>query len=665
MVSQSGNTAVVNASGVYSVTVTNTATGCSSTTSITISQDNTAPSVSIVANPSLTITQGQTATLTAQGASSYSWSTGDNTASIIVSTAGTYSVTGTAANRCTATASVTLTVNPVASGPFAITGVTTVSCTPILPGRFSLSFTPRYSGLTGQPISFSVANELRPTTLDGPYTLQVYTDNPRIVLQATQTGTPTPTSFVYEWLAACMSSEAPNTPPQLVTPIPDQTATVGQPFSYVIPEGTFTDSESPGSLVLSARGLPPGLRFAGATLSGTPSVSGVSSLTITATDPGGLTGSTSFMLRVNPAPVVLPPDPTAVFSLTGVTTLSCTPVANRINIIFAPRYAGLNGQPIAFEAVNEFRPTTDAAPYALTLYRDNPVILLRATQTGSAAPTEFSYRWLEACMALGRDNTAPIVTRAVGAQTALVGVSYSLGIGQYFTDQETPDGLSYGAVGLPAGLSLTGSTITGVPSSSGVSSVTLSATDPSGLSVSTSFTLTVRPADAPQPPTPTNTAPVVANAVSPQSATVGVGYSLNLSAVFTDAETPNSLVLSASGLPAGLSLSGMSITGTPSMSGVSNVSLVATDPGGLTASTGFTLTVSPASSQTVSPPPSGSFAITGVQTLSCVVVSGGERMVSFAPQYSGVNGQPISFSVVNEMPCHHRCGSIQSASVHR
>ena len=125
----------------YSVTVTNGTTGCFSTTSITISQDNSLPAVSITANPSLTISQGQSATLTAEGASSYVWSTGDNTTSIVVSTAGPYSVTGTAANGCSGVASVTLTVDPVASGPFAITGVTTLSCQVLsagpAPGRAS------------------------------------------------------------------------------------------------------------------------------------------------------------------------------------------------------------------------------------------------------------------------------------------------------------------------------------------------------------------------------------------------------------------------------------------------------------------------------------------------------------------------------------------------
>ena len=59
-------------------------------------------------------------------------------------------------------------------------------------------------------------------------------------------------------------------------------------MNYVIPNGTFTDDQTPDSLQLSATGLPPGLGFAGATLSGTPSstLGSPYSITITATDPG-------------------------------------------------------------------------------------------------------------------------------------------------------------------------------------------------------------------------------------------------------------------------------------------------------------------------------------------------------------------------------------------
>ena len=542
------NQAVVSASGLYSVTVINGSNGCTGVASVSVSQDNTAPMVSITTTPSLTITQGQSATLTASGANSYNWSTNETTTSIVVNTAGPYSVTGTAANGCTGTASVTLTVQPMVSGPFALTGVTTLDCTPILPNRFSISFNPRYSGLDGSPVSFSVTNELFPTTDAGPYTLQLYTDNPTITLSAVQNGQEN--RFAYNWLEACRTTTAPNTPPRVVMGIPGQTATVGQPMSYVIPGGTFTDDETPNSLRLSARGVPPGLSFAGSTLSGTPSttVGSPFSITITVTDPGNLSASTVLVLTVQPDGSTPPPPPTSAFSITGVTTISCTPVADRININFAPRYAGVNGQPIAFQVVNESIPTTDPGPYSLTLYRDNAVITLRASQTGSDGPVSFAYNWLAACSTLGQENTAPRLNEPVASQTAVVGQGYSLNLVNTFIDQETPDQISLSAAGLPSGLSLSGKAITGSVSS-----------------------------------------------------TVGSPYS---------------------------------------------VTLTATDAGGLSTSITFTITVVPAP---VTPPPTAGFSLTGVTTVSCEVLSAGQRRVTFTPRYAGQNGSPVSFSVVNEL----------------
>lgn len=88
-------------------------------------------------------------------------------------------------------------------GTFAITGVTMVSCQAVTAGERNLIFTPQYTGLSGSPVSFSVVNELTPTTNAGPYTLQVYTDNPTITLKAVQTGTVNEANFTYNWLAAC------------------------------------------------------------------------------------------------------------------------------------------------------------------------------------------------------------------------------------------------------------------------------------------------------------------------------------------------------------------------------------------------------------------------------------------------------------------------------
>jgi hypothetical protein len=107
-----GNPNTISSSNSYTVTVTNS-NNCTVSASVNITV-NPAPSISINTS-SQTVTPGQTVTLTAQGASSYQWNNGSTGAQINVTPFGTtsYSVTGTDANGCTATGSVTILISSV------------------------------------------------------------------------------------------------------------------------------------------------------------------------------------------------------------------------------------------------------------------------------------------------------------------------------------------------------------------------------------------------------------------------------------------------------------------------------------------------------------------------------------------------------------------------
>jgi hypothetical protein len=99
----------VSSSGTYTVTVTNGA-GCSATSSAQTVTVNALPSVSGGQNQ--TVCAGTAVTMSGSGASSYSWNNGvNNGVSFTPASTQTYTVTGTAANGCTNTAQVTVTVN--------------------------------------------------------------------------------------------------------------------------------------------------------------------------------------------------------------------------------------------------------------------------------------------------------------------------------------------------------------------------------------------------------------------------------------------------------------------------------------------------------------------------------------------------------------------------
>lgn len=95
---------VINATGTYSVTVTD-GNSCRSVATTTLSQ---APAVAASITGNTTVCNGTNATLTANGGVSYLWSTGANTQAINVGTASVYSVTATNAAGCRGTATVTV-----------------------------------------------------------------------------------------------------------------------------------------------------------------------------------------------------------------------------------------------------------------------------------------------------------------------------------------------------------------------------------------------------------------------------------------------------------------------------------------------------------------------------------------------------------------------------
>lgn len=106
-------TVTYNTPGVYDVTLT--ATNISGSDPVTMAgyiTVNAAPTVGFSASPSLTICAGSSLTLSGTGANSYAWTGGvQNGVPFSPSSSGSYTVTGTAANGCTATDVASVTVN--------------------------------------------------------------------------------------------------------------------------------------------------------------------------------------------------------------------------------------------------------------------------------------------------------------------------------------------------------------------------------------------------------------------------------------------------------------------------------------------------------------------------------------------------------------------------
>jgi len=200
------------------------------------------------------------------------------------------------------------------------------------------------------------------------------------------------------------------------------------------------------------------------------------------------------------------------------------------------------------------------------------IVTLQASQAGRLAAPAFNANNLQQSFdVLG----LPTITSATSAPGT---------VGTAFTYDITATGspTSYTASPLPAGLVLNSSTgaITGTPTAAGVTSVVLTATNPTGTSSPVTVTTTIAVAGI---------VPVI-NSATAAPGTVGTAFTYDITA------TGSPTSYTASPLPAGLVLNSSTgaITGTPTAAGVTAVVLTATNPTGTSSPVTVTTTIAAA-----------------------------------------------------------------------
>ena len=209
---------------------------------------------------------------------------------------------------------------------------------------------------------------------------------------------------------------------------------------------------------------------------------------------------------------------------------------------------------------------------------------------------------------------------SISNQTATVGTVFSLTF-TAATSGNAP--LAYSVSGNPAWLTLSNRTLSGTPTATGTHTVIVTVTDDDDDTDTSSFTLTVSAAD---------TAPSLPSILN-QSATVGTAFSLTFSAA-TDGNAP--LDYSVSGNPAWLTLSNLTLSGTPTATGSHTITISVTDDDGDTAARSFVLTVAAADLTPSLPAISNQSAtVSTVFSLTFAAASGGD-----APLAYSVSGNP-------------------------
>ncbi|RRB03910.1 putative Ig domain-containing protein [Larkinella rosea] len=416
----------------------------------------------------------------------------------------------------------------------------------------------------------------------------------------------------------------------------DQTIYIGESYSYTLPD--------PGAgITYKVDGLPNGLAYASAnrTISGSPTQTGTTTVSIRATDDKGNTvGSLTFKLIVvskSTTPVTgnfegfldlvscisisgwvwdanLPNTPLTVEFLVGPTLASArllgSVVANISRQDLRDNGKGNGNHGYSWDTPNELK---DNQTYSIWARVQGSTYLLKgAPKTLTCAGSTTT-----------PPTNQPPVAPTVAGLTATATVAYQTTL-PVFTDPEN-GALTYAMTGLPAGLNFDAISrgLAGTVATAGTYKLTYSATDNQGAKTSIDITLTVNAAPGGSNPT-TNQPPVAPNLTS-LTATVNVAY-LTMIPAFTDPEG-GALTYTMTGLPAGLNFDAISrgLAGTVATAGTYKLTYSATDNQGAKTSIDITFTVNTTSGGTT--PTTPTTVVTGnfegfLDLVSCVSISG-------------------------------------------
>ncbi len=334
------------------MTTTN-ASGCSATsaaTGVTVSANPSQPA--ITPSGPTTFCQGGSVTLTAPTSASYLWSNGATTQSIAVSAAGSYNVTVTNANGCSATSAATVvTVNPTPdtpvispNGPTTFCEAGSVRLTAMASGSYLWS-----NGATTQSIVVSTSGSYSVTVTNAngcsaTSAATTVTVNPRPTATITPSGPTTfcqggsvtltaPAGLSYSWSNGAMTRSivvstsgsytvsVTNASGCSTTSAPTSVTVNPTPAATITPSGPTTFCQG-GSVTLTA---PAGLSYAWSTGATTRAitVSASGSYSVTTTSAAGCSATSApTSVTVNPlpaVPVITPSGPTALCPFASVT----------------------------------------------------------------------------------------------------------------------------------------------------------------------------------------------------------------------------------------------------------------------------------------------------------------------------------------------------------
>jgi len=352
----------------------------------------------------------------------------------------------------------------------------------------------------------------------------------------------------------------------VITPATLPNAAVGTAYSQTL---AATGGTAPYGWAVTAGSLPLGLTLGAGTgvISGTPTLPGSATFTVTATDSTKTTGQAAFTLVVS-----------------GPVTITTTSLPDAtIGTAYSQTLAAAGGTTPYTWSI-----TTGTLPAGLTLAASTGVIsgTPTAAATSSFTVTVTDAGGVTAKQALSIATAAALTVTPATLPAAVVGTAYT----QKFTAAGGKAPYTFALTGtLPAGFTFTASTATiaGTAAAAESGSFTITVTDASSRTVSLPLTLTA------------SAAPLTITPTTLPTASVGVAYSQVLTAAGGIA--PYTFALTLGTLPAGFTFSATThtISGIATAAESGNFTISVTDSAGTTVNDGLTLIVNNPTAPTV------------------------------------------------------------------
>ena len=433
----------------------------------------------------------------------------------------------------------------------------------------------------------------------------------------------------------------PNQAPQPVGTIPDQTLKVGGtdhlgPLAVVTINNirvNFSDPDPTDGVTLTYSATSSDTSIATVEVAESTFITrlfitavgeGSATITVTATDRLGATGTQTFTATVEPNSA-----PTTVGSIPAQ-TVSLTASAETIDV--SSYFSDADNNPLTYSATSSdtSKATVSLSGSTLTItavVAGSATITVTATDTANATATQTISVTVVTNRAPVPEGTIPTQTLGVG------GTAVTVDMNNYFSD---PDGDSLTYTARPADKSIvtvtrSGSTFTITPVAAGSTTITAQASDDSNASVTQTFSVTVV----------SNRTPTKVGKISSQLVRVGsTAATIDVSPYFSDPDghTLTYSATSSSTSKATVSLSGSTLTITAVAAGSATISVKATDIHNASTTQSFSVTVLASNTvTTVGTIPKQTLSLSGTTTAT----------VDVSPYFSGPTGATLTYSATS------------------